>query len=95
MVLAAPEQHPPTALGPTYWPSLTGESGELCAELAQPPPEGLRRIIARRALLAIADDAPGRPAIVCLGIGLPEARLARGGVVLCVHTVGVCADLLT
>ena len=94
VVLAAPEQHPPTALGPTYWPSLTGESGELCAKLAQPPPAGLRRIIARRALLAIADDAPSRPAIVCLGIGLPEVRLrawhACSGIVLTCFVRACC-----
>lgn len=76
MVVAPPELHPPTLLGPTYWPSLTGEASDSVAALEAPPPRGLRRIIARRAMLAVRDDAPGRPALVCLGVGLPEARCA-------------------
>ena len=75
MVVALPEVHPPTMLGPTYWPSLTGESSELARALEPPPPTGLRRVVARRAMLAVRDDAPGKPALVCLGIGMPEVRL--------------------
>lgn len=78
VVVAPPEVHPPTMLGPTYWPSLTGESSELARALEPPPPTGLRRVVARRAMLAVRDDAPGKPALVCLGIGMPEVRLPTG-----------------
>ncbi|KAK9831430.1 hypothetical protein WJX81_004232 [Elliptochloris bilobata] len=95
VVLAPPEQHPPTLMGPTYWPSLTGESSQLCRELEQPPPQGLRRIIARRAMLAIADDAPGRPAVVCLGIGLPEGVAPAIRDAGALHAPAACAVLAT